>query len=280
MKVCVVGTGLMGGSLALDLKNKKLASHIVGVNRSFESNQWALDHGLVDQILPLEEAVLGVDLVVLSIPIDILNQMLPRVLDLIEPQTILIDLGSTKEGICKLVENHPKRSSYVATHPICGTENSGPSAAILDLYKDKICILCETSKSNPKAVEKVEKMFKEIGSSLIYMGAKEHDLHIAYVSHLSHVSSFALASAVLDKEKDTQNIFNMAGSGFASTVRLAKSSPQMWVPIFLNNKENLLESIDRFTQELSILRESIEKENQEKLLQYLKNANQIRKFLK
>lgn len=280
MVVTFLGTGLMGGSMALAMKEVSFAEHIIGVNRTEKSNKEALSLGLVDEVLPFAEAVKKADLVVVGTPINVMEKQLPEVLDLIKEETLVIDLGSTKFNVISCVKNHIKRANFVATHPICGTEDSGPTAAFKDLYKGKIALICNPEESKIVFVERVKDLYSKLKSRVIEMDAKAHDLHIAYVSHLSHISSFALANTVLNKEKDVNNIFHLAGSGFASTVRLAKSSPNMWVPIFTHNKENILNGLESYISELEEIKTLIKENKEDELYAYLEKANKIRKILK
>jgi prephenate dehydrogenase len=230
-------------------------------------------------MLPLEEAVSDTDLVVLATSVNVLLKQLPQVLDLIKPYTVVMDFGSTKELICQTVENHPKRGQFVASHPIAGTENSGPDAAFPGLLKKKIMIICDKEKSTKQALETVVSLMKHCEMRLSYMNSAEHDRHLAYVSHLSHISSFALGITVLDKEKDEKSIFEMAGSGFSSTVRLAKSSPEMWGPIFTQNKENISAALGAYIRRLQIFKDIIDSSDESKSKELMQHANEIRRVL-
>jgi prephenate dehydrogenase len=232
MKVTVIGLGLIGGSIAIDLRKAGLATELVGVDLNSEHARKAVELGLVDKIQTEDKALHQADIVILAIPVNAMCQLLPAVLDAVKSTAVVIDAGSTKSLICRAVANHPKREQLVAAHPIAGTENSGPEAAFSGLFKNKTNIICEKEKSSDHSLEVSMRVFNALGLHTIFMEAEEHDKHVAYVSHLSHVSSFLLGQTVLDIEKDEKNIFALAGSGFASTVRLAKSSPEMWAPIF------------------------------------------------
>ena len=280
MNISVVGLGLLGGSFALGIKAKNKEVKVIGVDANPQHAEKALSLGLADEVLPLEEAVKRSQLVVLATPVSVIYQQLPQVLDLLDEGAVVIDFGSTKEQICKVVENHPKRGSYVATHPIAGTEYSGPEAAFASLLAQKNMIICEKEKSNPAALAFVEGICRELEMNLTYMNAAEHDLHLAFVSHLSHISSFALSITVLDKEKDQNNIFEMAGSGFSSTVRLAKSSPSMWAPIFIQNTRNISEALGNYIQQLQSFKEAIDASNEDKSRELMLKANDIRRILK
>lgn len=280
MNICIIGIGLLGGSFALGLKLKKDHLHFIGVDSDPLNAEKALDLKLVDEIQPLKSAVRESDLIVVATPVNAIAQILPKVLDNVKKGAVVIDMGSTKELICKAVENHPKRKQYVAAHPIAGTEHSGPEAAFATLLPNKVMILCEIEKSDPDAVKTVEDLCHDLEMRLSYMDPKEHDLHLAYVSHLSHISSFALGLTVLDKEKDEINIFNMAGSGFSSTARLAKSSPQMWAPIFTHNTKNISEALGSYIKQLQQFKEIIDTQNEEKSKELMHRANDIRRILK
>ncbi len=277
--IAIVGVGLIGGSLAIQLHEKKLSSRLIGVDASPEHARTALERELVDEILPLQEAIKEADVVVLAIPVDRMTQVLPEVLDLADRQ-IVLDLGSTKATLIDRIKQHPKRGRYVATHPMWGTENSGPQAAVRGAYENKAVILCNTQDSDEDAVQWVKAMYKKIGMHLLEMEAHAHDLHAAYVSHISHITSFALANTVLEKEKEDQAIFELASAGFESTVRLAKSNPAMWVPIFLQNRDNVLDVLNEHIAQLIRFRDSIEQGNELRLQQLMEDANKIRRILK
>ncbi|OJW33815.1 MAG: prephenate dehydrogenase [Sphingobacteriales bacterium 46-32] len=277
--IAIVGVGLIGGSLAIQLHEKKLSSRLIGVDASPEHARTALERELVDEILPLQEAIKEADVVVLAIPVDRMTQVLPEVLDLADQQ-IVLDLGSTKATLIDRIKQHPKRGRYVATHPMWGTENSGPQAAVRGAYENKAVILCNTQDSDEDAVQWVKAMYKKIGMHLLEMEAHAHDLHAAYVSHISHITSFALANTVLEKEKEDQAIFELASAGFESTVRLAKSNPAMWVPIFLQNRDNVLDVLNEHIAQLIRFRDSIEQGNELHLQQLMEDANKIRRILK
>ncbi|QTV06850.1 prephenate dehydrogenase [Faecalibacter bovis] len=277
--VSIVGLGLIGGSFALALKKTGLAENIIGIDTNINHQIEALELGIVNEIDNLKEAVLRSDLVVLAIPINAAQQFLPEILDYIPEESIVMDMGSTKAGICEIVKNHPNRKNFVATHPIAGTENSGPSAAFAELFLNKVSIICDPELSAPSAVKKVKKIYQNLWTNVSTMSSEAHDKHIAFVSHLSHITSFALGQTVLNIEKDEKAIFDMAGSGFESTVRLAKSSPDMWTPIFIQNRENLLNAIDAYEEQIKNMRRMIEDANPENIHQYLSNTNDIRRIL-
>lgn len=279
MVISIIGVGLIGGSMAIDLRKRNFANFIIGVDNSNQHCDEALSLGIVDAILSLKEAVHRSDLIVIAIPVDEAPSVLSEVLDAIDTDTVVIDVGSTKESICKEAFRHKNRGQFVASHPIAGTENTGPSAAHSGLFDGKINIICEKEKSNKKALDAVASVYQCLGMNNIYMEPLEHDKHIAYVSHLSHISSFTLGLTVLNIEKDKRNIFNMAGSGFASTVRLAKSSPDMWTPIFLQNAKNLSMALEEYITELNDFKKVIDEGDKEKLYDLMVNANDIKRVL-
>ena len=280
MKVAIFGIGLIGGSAAIDLRAAGFCTEIIGVGRSEQNCKLALELGLVDKIVSKEEAIEQADLIILTVPVNVLIDELKFVLDRVQPYQVITDMGSTKGIIIDAIKDHPNRKQYVASHPMAGTENSGPSAAISDLFKGKVCIICDKENSNTEAVELIEKMYTVLGMRLKYMDAHQHDMHAAYISHISHISSFVLAATVLEKEKDEEAILEMAGGGFESTVRLAKSSPEMWAPIFQQNKNYLLEVMDTYIEKMYHFRNLINKNKNEELKEFMNSANEIRKILK
>ena len=277
--VTIVGVGLIGGSFSLALKDYKLVNKVIGVSRSGATAQRALELGIVDEVLPLEEAVKQSDLIYLAIPVDVTLPVMKKILDLMNSKQIVVDAGSTKQALCKFVSDHPNRSRFVASHPMWGTEYSGPDAAVHDAFRGRTCVICEREKSDPEAVELVEKAYSILGMSLVNMDAESHDVHAAYVSHISHITSFALANTVLEKEREEDAIFELAGGGFESTVRLAKSSPSMWGPIFMQNRENVLDVLNEHIMQLRKFKSCLEKENYDYLQELMENANKIRRIL-
>ncbi len=273
MIVTVIGTGLIGGSMALDLKKRRLATTVFGVDKNSIHLAKALEIGIIDEAKSLEESVPSSDLVILSIPVDHAPEVLKSVLDNIKPEATVIDVGSIKQNICTAVAGHKNRSQFVACHPIAGTEFSGPDAAHYYLFDGKVNIICDGDHSSASALATAEKVFETLKMKTIKMDAAEHDRHIAYVSHLSHITSFTLGLTVLDIEKDEKSIFNMAGSGFASTVRLANSSANMWAPIFHENKENLVTAIDAYVDKLNALKTMIQQNEIEKTHEQIPKAN-------
>jgi len=278
-KIAIVGVGLIGGSLALQLHAKKLSSKLIGVELNTDHAKQALKLELVDEILPLEEAVCNADVVILAIPVNSIVSILPQILNLVENQ-IVIDMGSTKYEAVETVKGHPKRGRYVASHPMWGTEYSGPASAVRDAFEEKAVIICNGTDSDRDALEWTKLMYRKIGMHLLEMEAKAHDLHAAYVSHISHITSFALANTVLEKEQEEQAIFELASAGFASTVRLAKSNPAMWVPIFLQNRDHVIDVLKAHIAQLERFRESIEKNDETYLNRLIEDANKIRKIIK
>ena len=275
----VVGLGLIGGSFALAAKTKGLASRVIGVDNNKDHQQQALDLGIADEILSLEEAIAKSDLIVLAVPVNAVTALLPSILDQVDKQ-VVIEMGSTKESVVKIVENHSKRGRFVATHPMWGTEYSGPMAAQRDAFINKAVVICDAQHSDADALAEVELIYKTIGMHLVYMEAVAHDLHAAYVSHISHITSFALANTVLEKEKEDDAIFELASGGFESTVRLAKSNPSMWVPIFKQNRENVLDVLNEHISQLRKFKSCLEKENYEYLQELIEHANGIKRILK
>jgi len=278
-KIAIIGVGLIGGSLAIQLHEKKLSSKLIGVDANPEHAQKAIELDLVDEILSLDSAIAQAEVVILAIPVDKLVELLPFIMDKIDQQ-IIIDLGSTKHQLIEAIKDHPKRGRYVATHPMWGTEYSGPQAAVRGAYENKAVIICNAEESDADALEWVKGMYKKIGMHLLEMEAKAHDLHAAYVSHISHITSFALANTVLEKEKEENAIFELASAGFESTVRLAKSNPAMWVPIFMQNKINVLDVLTEHIAQLTKFKECIEKENSDNLKTLIEDANKIRRIIK
>ncbi len=275
----VIGLGLIGGSFALAAKTKGLANHIIGVDSNKDHQQQALDLGIVDEISTLEQAIDKSQLIVLAVPVNAVTAMLPGILDKVDQQ-VVIEMGSTKESVIKIVAGHAKRGRFVATHPMWGTEYSGPMAAQKDAFINKAVVICDSQNSDADALAEVELIYKTIGMHLVYMEAVAHDLHAAYVSHISHITSFALANTVLEKEREDDAIFALASGGFESTVRLAKSNPSMWVPIFKQNRENVLDVLNEHISQLRKFKSCLEKENYEYLQELIEQANGIKRILK
>ncbi|OPZ17963.1 MAG: prephenate dehydrogenase [Bacteroidetes bacterium ADurb.BinA245] len=277
--ICIIGTGLIGGSLAIQLHEKKISSRLIGVETNQLHAEAAIRLELVDEILEMDDAIAQSEVIILAIPVDAAVKLLPVLLNKITNQ-IVIDVGSTKSELIEKVKQHEKRGRYVATHPMWGTEYSGPTAAVRGAFENKAVIICNAAESDTDALQWVKYFYQKIGMHLIEMEAKAHDLHAAYVSHISHITSFALANTVLEKEKEENAIFELASAGFESTVRLAKSSPDMWVPIFLQNKEHVLDVLNEHIGQLEKFRDVIQNENRNELKNIISNANTIRRIIK
>ena len=278
--VTIIGVGLISGSLSLALKERGLAKHVIGVSRTKASAGKALELGLIDEALPLEEAVKKADLIYVAIPVDATLVVMKIIMDMVTDEQIVVDAGSTKQALCSMLSDHPMRKRFVASHPMWGTEHSGPEAAVRNAFVGRTTVICEREKSDTDALEAVEEMYRQIGMHLIYMEANAHDMHVAYISHISHITSFALANTVLEKEKEEDTIFEMASSGFESSVRLAKSNPAMWVPIFMENRENILDVLNEHITQLRKFKSCLEKENSEYLRELIVGANEIKRILK
>ncbi|MEJ5052006.1 prephenate dehydrogenase [Chryseobacterium culicis] len=280
MKISIIGVGLIGGSMALKLREKNLASFIYGIDNNTQHISDALDLKIIDAGVDLEHGIKNSDLIILAIPVDAARKLLPTVLDLVSDQQTVMDAGSTKAGIVNAVKDHPKRSRFVAFHPMWGTENNGPKSAIAESFSGKAGVICNKEESADDALSTVEKVVNALDMHMIYMDAQDHDVHTAYISHISHITSYALANTVLEKEREEETIFQLASSGFSSTVRLAKSHPEMWVPIFKQNKENVLDVLNEHISQLRKFKSALEKENYEYLEELITNANRIRGILR
>jgi prephenate dehydrogenase len=278
--VTIVGVGLISGSFSLALKERALVKKVIGVSRTEASAQKAIELGLIDEALPLEEAVKQSDLIYVAIPVDATIGVMQQVMDMVTDKQIVADAGSTKHALCAALDNHPMRSRFVATHPMWGTEYSGPEAAVRNAFVGRSCVICEKEKSDAAAVATIEEVYRQLGMHLAYMDADSHDMHTAYISHISHITSFALANTVLEKEKEDDTIFELAGGGFESTVRLAKSNPAMWVPIFKQNREHVLDVLNEHISQLRKFKACLEKENYTYLQELIEQANTIKRILK
>lgn len=278
MKVYVIGLGLIGGSLALDIKREFPNVEIFGIDANEQHIEEAVKLGVINKAATTEDLAQA-DWVIVAIPVNHIAQLLPEILDNIGDQTIVFDAGSTKAAICKAVENHTRRRNFIAMHPIAGTEFSGPSAAITGLFNGKTNIICEVEKTAFKLQERALELFKAIGMRIRYMDPVSHDTHIAYVSHLSHISSFMLGKTVIEKEKDERDIFDMAGSGFASTVRLAKSSPTTWASIFKENKTNVSQALQQYIANLQNFQQLLDSEDYNGMFDEMENTNRIKNIL-
>ncbi|WP_236975922.1 prephenate dehydrogenase [Membranihabitans maritimus] len=280
MKIGIIGLGLIGGSLGLALKKSGFASKIIGYDISEDHMDEAKKLNIVDcNASDMVSLIKSSDLIILAVPVQYIETLLPDILDSIENQ-IVTDVGSTKLTIVNKVKEHPKRSNFVASHPMAGTEFSGPQAALPDLFKGKVCVICDREESNANAVQTVEAMYTSIGMNIVNYRSDDHDVHTAYVSHISHISSFALALTVLEKEKNSNRIFELASGGFSSTVRLAKSNPETWIPIFELNRDNVLDVLDEHINTISQFRTLLIKKDFKKFYQLMEKANNIQKILK
>jgi prephenate dehydrogenase len=280
VKVAVFGMGLIGGSAALDLRQRGFSSEILGVGRSAANSAKALELGLVDRVVTRDEALQQADVIILAVPVNILVQELQYILDHMRPDAVVTDMGSTKARMVDAVQHHPNRRRYVAAHPMAGTENSGPTAAFHGLFDGKVSIICDKESSDEDALQIVEQLYRTLGMRILYMDARSHDLHAAYVSHVSHITSFVLGATVLEKEKSEKAILAMAGGGFESTVRLAKSSPEMWSQIFEQNAENIVEVLDTYIEKMTAFRDHIQQGDFQYLKEFMTEANAIKKILK
>ncbi|MFZ0488988.1 MAG: prephenate dehydrogenase [Salegentibacter sp.] len=278
MKIQIIGIGLIGGSFALDLREVFPQVKIGGTDASVEHLEKARELGIIDEIAGFDE-LKKADVVIISVPVDAAIEVTKKVLDEIGENTLVFDTGSTKAKLCEAIANHPRRRNFLAAHPISGTEYSGPTAAMKDLYREKTNIICEVEKTAFRLQEKALEIFQKLGMRIRYMDPQAHDRHIAYVSHLSHISSFMLGKTVLEKEKNERDIFDLAGSGFASTVRLAKSSPAMWSPIFQQNKENVLETLTEYISNLTQFKNLIENDDFEEVFSEMQRTNHIKSIL-
>ena len=279
MKITLIGVGLIGGSIALKLKANRTASYIYGVDLNNAHLQTAKELEIIDEISSLENAVRNSDLIILAIPVDAAKVLIGKILNLIKPNQTVMDAGSTKSGIVEAIKNHPNRNCFVAFHPMWGTENSGPEAAVSDSFSGRAAVICDRENSAEDAIKTAENVARSLGMHLIYMSARDHDLHTAYISHISHITSYALANTVLEKEQEEETIFQLASTGFSSTVRLAKSHPEMWVPIFKQNRENVLDVLNEHITQLNKFREALENKDFVMLGELIINANKIRGIL-
>ena len=280
----VIGLGLIGGSMAIDLKRKGFAQTILGVDADPVNAAAAEKIGLVDKVVSLDECVDQSDVIILAVPVDAALKLLPMILDRFEQtgakDKLVMDVCSTKEHLSRSVKYHARRKMYVASHPMSGTEYSGPWAALPGLFEGRACIICDSEESDRKAVKVVEDLYTTLNMRVLYMNSSNHDVHTAYVSHVSHVISFALAQTVLEKEKDEKHIFDLASGGFSSTVRLAKSGADMWTPILLQNSDNVLRVMDTYLDKLKAFRDAIEDGDEEAVRELIQDANRIRRIIR
>jgi prephenate dehydrogenase len=278
--VTIIGVGLISGSFALALKEKGFAKNIIGVSKTVASLNKAKELGIIDEALQLDEAVKKSDFIYIAIPVDVTIPVTMQVMGLVNDKQIVADAGSTKYALCNALNNHPMRGRFVATHPMWGTEYSGPEAAVKGAFSGRACVICDKEKSDNDAVTIIENIYKTLGMHIVYMDSESHDTHAAYISHISHITSFALANTVLEKEKEENAIFELAGGGFESTVRLANSNPATWAPIFMQNRENVLDVLNEHISQLRKFKASLEKENMGYLIELMENANKIKRILK
>lgn len=279
MNICIIGLGLIGGSFALALRKYALTDRLYGVDASPRNAAKALELGLVDELIEWDRVAEAADIIVLATPVDVIPQLAIKLLNCIDDSRIVFDMGSTKEELCEIISQHPRRHRFVAAHPMWGTEHSGPEAAVEGAFVGCNTVLCDVERSDADAVSAVERIFTTIGMKIMYMSPAQHDTHAAYVSHISHITSFILATTVLEKERESATILNLAGGGFESTVRLAKSSPDMWIPILMQNKYNVLDVLREYIHQLEIFRKALERDNRAEIRQTIERANEIRKVL-
>ena len=286
MKVGIIGLGLIGGSMAIDLKRRGFAEEVVGVEADPVNAATARKIGLVDAVVSVGECIGQADIVILAVPVGTAARLLPEILDEYDKMgwladgKVVMDVCSTKEALVHAVSSHPARRHYVATHPMAGTEYSGPWAAMSGLFDGHACIICDQEQSDPEAVKTVGYLYDSLNMRTIYMNSSGHDVHTAYVSHISHITSFALALTVLDKEKDEKHIFDLASGGFSSTVRLAKSNPDMWVPILAQNRENVLHVMDTYIEKMNAFRDAIAEGDEDGIRELIEEANRIRRIIR
>jgi len=279
MKIGIIGTGLIGGSIALKLKEKNFTDWVYGIDQNEDNLNKAIELNIIDEKADFETGIKNSELIIIAIPVDSARRILPSVMDLVNEGQVVMDVGSTKSGIIDSIKNHPNRKRFVAFHPMWGTENSGPNAATKNSFTGKAAVICNKEESAENALKIVENVIETLEMHPIYMNADSHDVHTAYISHISHITSYALANTVLEKEREEDTIFQLASSGFSSTVRLAKSHPEMWVPIFRQNKENVLDVLNEHISQLRKFKSALEKENFEYLEELIVNANKIRGIL-
>lgn len=279
MKITVIGLGLIGGSLAIGLRENGYATEIMGVDKNPDYAKRALELGLIDKIVDFTEGVYNADIILVAVPVNTMVELLPQILDSVDSQ-IVMEVGSTKVNILEAVKHHPKRANFIATHPMAGTEFSGPDAAVPHLFEGKACVLCDVEDSSSEAHRRAVELYSSLKMKIVYLDSESHDVHTAYVSHIAHISSFALALTVLEKERDEDKIFELASGGFNSTVRLAKSNPDTWIPIFMQNRDNVLDVLDEHIHILSIMRSCLIKRNFDDFYKMIEKANDIKRILK
>lgn len=271
--------GLIGGSMAIGLRESGFATGIIGTDQNPEHAAKALELGIVDAIMPLEKTAATADIIIVTTPVNTLNFLIPRLLDLIQPHQVVMDAGSTKQPVIEAVEGHPQRARFVATHPMAGTEYSGPTAAISGLFRGKRCVFCNAESSDMDALQRAKAVYEALEMNITYLEGADHDLHVAYISHISHIASFALALTVLEKEKQEERIFELAGGGFSSTARLAKSNADTWIPIFTQNRDNVLDVLDEFINTVSQFRTILIKKDFKRFDELIRLANEIGRII-
>ena len=276
--IYIVGVGLIGGSFAIELRDIFNNSNIIGIDTSAQNLKIAKEKNIIDSHAEIN-GITNPFMIIIAVPVKAIIKILPKIFEFILPETLVVDFGSTKLSICKNIQTHKLRSNFLAAHPIAGNEFSGPDAAVKGLFAKKTMIICEKNKTNNKLLDLAINIFKDLKMNISFMDPKSHDKHIAYVSHLSHISSFMLGKTVIDEEKNEKNIFDMAGSGFESTVRLAKSSPKMWTDILEDNKLNITEALDDYIYNLNKTRELINNNKFSELETELKKINYIKNIL-
>jgi prephenate dehydrogenase len=280
MIVAIVGIGLIGGSIGISIKENGFAEKVIGVEANESHGQRALALGLIDELQPLDVALQKAELIILATPVDTVIKLLPTILSKITAKQVVMDVGSTKQNIMEIIKDHPNRACFIATHPMAGTEFSGPDAAVLYLFDGKVAVFCDAARSSKRAVNIASKLYKSLRMRIVQLEANDHDVHVAYISHISHLCSFALALTVLEKEKNEERIFDLASTGFSSTVRLAKSSPDTWVPIFRQNREHVIDALDSYLKVVQNMRNILADGDYEKLHQLITQSNVIKKVLK
>lgn len=280
MVVGVIGTGLIGGSIAIDLKKNGFADEILGVEQNPLNAQVAKDLGIVDQVATLDECIAESDIIVVAIPVSGAVKLIPQILDRVTEKQIVTDVCSTKGMIASVVKYHPNRKQFVLGHPMSGTEYSGPRAAMSGLFDGRAGIICDAEESDMRALATIQKMYDALNMRLIHLSSAQHDVHTAYVSHVSHVISYALALTVLEREKNDRHIFDLAAGGFASTARLAKSSPEMWVPIFMQNRDNVLAVMDTYIEKIQAFRKAIDDMDEAAITELIQGANRIKRIIR
>lgn len=287
MKIGIIGLGLIGGSMAVDLKRKGFAEEVIGVEADPVNAAAAEKIGLVDRVVCYDECISACDVIVLAVPVGAAVKILPDVLDRFHEEEkrggcsrMVMDVCSSKEHLSRSVKYHPMRRSWVSSHPMAGTEYSGPWAAMPGLFDGHACIICDPEESAPKAARTAEAIYETLNMRMIYMNSSSHDVHTAYVSHISHVTSFALALTVLEKEKDEKHIFDLASGGFSSTVRLAKSSPDMWTPILTQNRDNILHVMDTYIDKMNAFRNAIAEGDEDEIRRLIEESNKIRRIIR